>query len=180
LTREDLLHPDIRLLGNVDEAMLTSFLDQLRNATERPGHGRLIVEMTTAGGDADIGRRIGLEVELALAAGRDLVFVYSAGVTVMASFPQDRRFLTSDTMLLIHARQLETTLSLSGPVSASEGRVKALLAQLQASRRLEQQGFAKLAEGAALSAEEIVRKAQTNWYLTAAEASSAGLIAGVL
>ena len=53
---------DIRLFGKVDDAMLRDFLGQLDLARQRPGP--LLLELTTTGGDADVGRRIALEMRL--------------------------------------------------------------------------------------------------------------------
>ena len=50
--------PQVRLLGTVCEEMLTAFRDQL--AAVPPGEGAIGVEMTSPGGDADMGRRLAL------------------------------------------------------------------------------------------------------------------------
>jgi hypothetical protein len=54
------------------------------------------------------------------------------------------------------------------------------LAQLEVALRLEQQGFADLIAGSNVTEDEIFRLAETSWYLTADEALSRKLVAGLL
>jgi ATP-dependent Clp protease, protease subunit len=176
-----LFSPSIRLMGAVDDRMLGSFLTQMNDALQQPGP--ITLEMMTTGGDADTGRRLALEIELCRELKqRDIFFlgktcVYSAGVTLMASFPRERRFLARDTMLLIHGRSLDKEVHYHGPLKASSQIAKELLAQLETGRLLEAEGFQKLIVGSKVSLEEVVRRSETNWYLTASEALELGLIA---
>src|SRR5687768_16020494 len=82
--------PQVRLHGAIDDGTLAAFLDQIGKAE---GTGPIAVEVTTTGGDAEIGRRLALEVRIARERlKRRLVFVgktvvYSAGATIMGGFP---------------------------------------------------------------------------------------------
>lgn len=178
-----LLTPDICLYGSVDDQMFHQFQRELRAA---PVDQPLVVEMMTFGGDADVARRIALEVRLAEQhLGRVFYFlgktvVYSAGVTIMAAFPRANRFLTRDTVLLIHGRRWDKEFRLTGPLSASIQIARETLAQLEIGLQLEKEGFADLIAGSDITEEEIGRLAETNWYLTAAEALSRRLVAGVI
>ena len=96
--------PDIRLLGAVDEGLVQRFLEQ---AGKLQGDGPVVVELTSIGGEADTARRLAQDVRM-LAQRREVFilgtsYVYSAGVTVLAAVPASHRFLTPDTVLLVHA-----------------------------------------------------------------------------
>jgi len=71
----------------------------------------LRVELNTQGRDADAARRIAVELQLLQRhAGRPAVGktnVYSAGITILAAFPKEARYLTPDTTLLVHERSLD-------------------------------------------------------------------------
>lgn len=146
----------------------------------------VVVELMTFGGDADVGRRLALEIRLAQKhCGRTFYFVgktvvYSAGVMIMAAFPQANRCLTNDTVLLIHDRRMEKQVNLSGPLSASIVIARAALSQLEIGIQLEQEGFAALIAGSDITQHEINRLAATNWYLTAEEALNRKLVASLL
>ena len=176
---------DIRLFGQVDDAMLRDFLGQLDLARQRPGP--LLLEITTTGGDADVGRRIALEMRLL----RDsriepVVFlgktvVYSAGVTVMSAFPVAQRYLSADAVLLIHERRMEKAVHFSGALRASLAVVRDLLAELENGQTLERQGFEALIRGSRLTLDETMQRVQTaNWYVPAEEALRLGLVAGLM
>lgn len=179
-----LYEPQVRLLGRIDEVLLTSFREQLGNVPD--GSDPIVVELTTFGGDADIGRRLALEVRLARERRkRRLVFlgktvVYSAGVTVMAGFPREDRFLTRDSVLLVHCRQLEMAVQLSGPLRVNAQRLREVLEQIDIGLKVESEGFASLIDGSDVSMEEITERAATNWYVPAEQALTRKLIAGVL
>lgn len=177
--------PQVSLLGEIDESSVSSLRDQLRKAEE--ADGPVTVEVATLGGDAEAGRRIVLELDLARQrlANRKLLFlgkttVYSAGVTIMSAFPRCDRFLSADTMLLIHCRQLEKTLELSGPMRGSRAKVEALLHQIDTGVGLEIDNFRRLIEGSDITMEEITDRALYNWYVPADEALERGLIAGII
>ena len=171
---------DISLRGDIDKGVLDSFLLDLEKAREQDGD--VVLEITTQGGDAELARRIVLEIERAhdrlkgnfLFLGKAVV--YSAGVSIMAAFAPDQRYLTRDTMLLVHGRQLDTKLEIAGPVRSSIPQVEALLAQLQVGIDLEEIGFRRLIEGSKVSLDEVIRKATHNWYVTAQEALDLGLV----
>lgn len=175
---------DISLRGDVDKSMLDSFLADLEKAREK--HGDVVLEITTSGGDAELARRIVLEIERARDSLEGNFFflgkavIYSAGVSIMSAFPRDQRYLTREAMLLIHGRQLEKTVELTGPIRTSIPYVEALLAQLNIGVGLEEKGFRRLIEGSRLSLEEVIGKATNNWYLTAEEAHDLGLVAALV
>ena len=176
---------DIRLFGKVDDAMLRDFLGQLDMARQRPGP--LLLELTTTGGDADVGRRIALEMRLlGESHGEPVSFlgktvVYSAGVTVMSGFPVARRFLSADAVLLIHERRMEKTVHFSGALRASLALARDLLAEIENGQTLECQGFEALIRGSRLTMDEVTRRVQTaNWYVPAEEALRLGLVAGLI
>ncbi|RXZ64546.1 peptidase S14 [Pelagerythrobacter rhizovicinus] len=183
--RELVHNPTIRLHGTVDDAMLDTFLDGVAEA-ER-GQGPVAVEVCTLGGDAEVGRRMVLEVGLARERlkGRRLIFigktiVYSAGVTIMSAFPREDRFVTSDGVFLIHCRQLEKTVELSGPMRGSMPLVESLCRQLKLGCEMEIEGFKRLIAGSDVEMEEVLDKGLHNWYLTAEDALERRLIAGII
>jgi hypothetical protein len=165
--------------------MLRACLEGLDRA-EAGAADSMVVELTTFGGDADIGRRIALEVRLfAERTGRRLIFfgkttVYSSGVTIMAAFPREERWLSRDTTLLIHGRSLAKTLELSGPLSLERVRVEAVLAEIDAGLRLEREDFARLVEGTRADLSEVLRRAPAGWYMAADEALALELVAGMV
>jgi hypothetical protein len=176
--------PQISLVGDIDKFSVERFLDQLGRA-ETAG-GDVALEVTTLGGDPDMARRLVLEIDRARnrLAGQFLFLgktvVYSAGVTIMSAFPCRDRWLTHDTMLMIHGRKLEKTVELSGPIRASIPMVEALLAQLKTGIAHEDENFRRLIDGCPISPEEVRQKALHNWYLDAGEALRRGLVGGLL
>src|SRR5688500_14023868 len=121
---EVLASPQISLMGRIEDELLCRLRDGLRDPP--PGDDPIAIELTTLGGDAEMGRRAMLEIDLARERldGRRLVClgktaVYSAGVTMMSAFPREDRFLTSDAVLLVHCRQLEEEIKLAGPIRTS-------------------------------------------------------------
>ena len=119
--------PQLRLLGSVDEAMYAEFRNQLSAA---PKDGPLVIALTTLGGNPEIARAMADDVRLLREAGRTIYFlgkaaVYSAGATFMAGFPVECRFLTRDTTLLVHERQIAKTINLSGPLRSCISQLKA-------------------------------------------------------
>jgi ATP-dependent protease ClpP protease subunit len=178
-----LLAPQVRLLGKIEEESIKTFREQLDSVEE--GTGPIAIELMTSGGEADAGRRLALEVRLAKERlNRRLVFVgktsvYSAGMTIMAGFPREDRFVTRDTILMIHPRQLDKSLQLRGSIRASEQRVRELLEEIQIGLQLEKLGFQELIKGSDIALDEILEKASTSWYLTADQALKRGLVAGV-
>ena len=182
--RARLARPTVRLSGPVGHPMVASFFDQLVPVLEVDGS--ILIELFTDGGDAEIGRRLAEEVRLLRREhGRDIWFlgktlVASAGVTVMAAFPKDKRWLTRDAALLIHGRRMVKDLHLEGPLGSCRRVLEEMIADIDHGLRLEEQGFAELIDGANVDAEEIARRAYGGWYLSAEEALNRGLVAGLV
>ena len=145
-----------------------------------------MVEMSTSGGDADVGRRMAQEVRMWKNSGREVFFlgktyVFSAGITIMSAFPVTHRFLTADCELLIHERKIEKTLHLEGALRGCMTAVNDVLAEIESGQRLEREGFVQLAEGSRMTAQDIENRIYTrDWYLTAQEAFQRGLVGGVI
>lgn len=176
-------HADVSLLGELTEDAAAKFLQQLADApTDAPA---AIIEVTTPGGDAELARRLVLDLEIQRERFRRLVFVgktqvYSAGVTVMSAFAKADRYLSRDCSLLIHCRQLDTSVEISGAMRSSLPKVQALLEQLQTGLKLEEEGFRRLIEGSDIELDELLKRAVNNWYLTAQDALERGLVAELL
>ncbi len=180
---EVLDRPQISLVGDIDKYSVQRLQDGLRDA-EKAG-GDIALEVTTEGGDAEMARRLVLDIDAARARlpGRFLFLgktaVYSAGVTIMSAFPRRDRWLSPDAMLMIHGRKLERTVEISGPIRASIPMVEALLAQLKTGIIHEEENIRRLIDGCEISPEEVRTKALHNWYLDAQEAVKRGLVAGL-
>lgn len=174
--------PDIRLIGSIDEQMLQNYLNQ-RGGLQ--GDGPVVLELSTAGGEADTARRLAQEVHM-LGQSREVFFlgktyVYSAGITVMAAVPPSHRFLTSDTVLLVHERRLERTVQLSGGLRSSMSVVQDLVAELEIGQQLERRGFEKLVAGTGVTVDELMKRVlEKDWYMQADEALSLRLVAGLV
>jgi ATP-dependent protease ClpP protease subunit len=185
LPRELVLNPHVRLFGEIGDDMLRKLLDQL--ATLTGDEGTVAVEITTVGGDAEVGRRMILEMDLARERLAEIRFVfvgkstvYSAGTTLMSAFAREDRFLTGEARLMIHCRQLEKTVELAGPIRSSLPLVEALCHQIQTGIELEKEHFERLIAGSDVTMDELLEKALYNWYLTAEDALERGLIAGIV
>ena len=177
------LSPNIRLFGNVNETMLSEFF---RQQSEAKTNGPIVFELSTSGGDAEVGRRIAEELRLWQLEGTDIYFlgktyVYSAGITIMSAIPKERRFLTRDCELLIHERKMTATITLDGALRSCRAKINDVLAEIESGQRLQSEGFAKLAEGSSLTAQEIEQQVlDKDWYLTASEAVDRALVAAVI
>lgn len=175
---------DFRLFGKVDQAMLAEFFrQQAAIKTNKP----IVLELSTSGGDADIGRRIGEELRLwQEMEQREVYFfgktyVYSAGITIMSSVPCSHRFLTKDCELLVHERKLKKDIHLEGALRGCRSAVQDVLAEIDSGQRLEREGFIQLVRGTQLTVEDVEHKVlNKDWYITAPEALEIGLIAGVI
>jgi ATP-dependent Clp protease, protease subunit len=182
-SRPPSLQSDIRLLGSVDEDMLRDFLGQL--AKLEGGDGALVLELSTTGGEADTARRLAQEVKM-MAEQRELHFlgktyVYSAGITVMAAVPPARRWLTRDTVLLIHERRLERTVQLSGALRSAIAVAHDLIAEIEMGQELERRGFDQLVAGSELTTQALLERVMNkDWYMPAEEALSLKLVAGLV
>jgi len=179
------VRPQISLTGEVTEDTVTSLLDQLAGIEE--GNDPIVFEATTLGGDAEMARRAVLEIDLARKRfpSRRMVFlgkttVYSAGVTLMSAFPREDRFLTDDTVLLIHVRQLAKTIEMQGPMRESLSHIEALGHQIKTGMKLEEANFKRLLKGSKVGLDDLLQKALYNWYVSAEEALELGLVAKVL
>ncbi len=176
--------PTVSLHGPVDDGMLSVWLDAL--ATARTGTGPLVLELTTLGGDAEVGRRMAEDVRLfhertgrrALFLGRTTI--YSAGVTIMSGFQRADRWLSRDSVLMIHGRKLQKTLDIDGPLRFERPRVEALMAEIDEGLRIERAGFEQLIEGSDVTLEELEKQTIGDWYLTAQQALERRLIAGLV
>ncbi len=177
------LSPDIRLFGKVNEGMLSEFF---RQQSEVQANKPIVMELSTSGGDADIGRRIAQEVRMWQGDGREVyflgkTFVFSAGITIMSAFPQTHRFLTADCELLIHERKMKKDIHLEGALRGCMSAVNDVLAEIESGQRLEREGFAQLVQGSSLSAADVENKVYNkDWYLTAQQALEIKLIGGVV
>jgi hypothetical protein len=151
--RARVARPTVRLSGPVGPPMVASFFDQLLPVLEVGGS--ILIELFTDGGDAEIGRRLAEEMRLLRREhARDIWFlgktlVASAGVTVMAAFPKDKRWLTRDAALLIHGRRMVKDLHLEGPLGSCRRVLEEMIADIDHELRLEEQGFAERIDGAA-------------------------------
>lgn len=178
-----LLKPQVRLYGDVGDALLASFLEQLDAA---PDAGPVVVELTTVGGDADVGRRIAADIRIHRErTGRPVLFfgkttVYSAGATIMSGFPREDRWLDRRCVLMVHCRKLAKTLELSNFLGSERPRVEALLAEIDLGLKVQRWDFEALIEGSDVPLDELEKRAHENWYLDAEEALRRGLIAGVV
>ncbi len=158
----------------------------LRQQAEAPSDKPLVLELSTSGGDADIGRRMAQEIGQWRDNGADLhfygkSFVYSAGTTIMGAFDRDKRFLSTDCELLIHERKVKKTLRLDGALKACITQVKNTLAEIESGQRLERNGFAALVKGSSIDLSDLEDKVfERDWYLAAPEALRLGLVAGLV
>jgi ATP-dependent protease ClpP protease subunit len=178
------LAPDIRLFGTVDQSMLSEFF---RQQSEVKARGPIVLELSTSGGDADIGRRIGQEIRLWREKQHREVFflgktyVFSAGITIMSFFPATHRYVTRDCEFLIHERKLKKDLHLEGALRGCRSAVQDVLAEIDSGQRLERDGFEQLVLGTDLTFDQVQSKVlDKDWYLTAAQALEVRLIAGVI
>lgn len=178
------LNPAILLSGPVCEDLYADFRAKLSVA---PAEGVVVLELSTLGGDPEIARMIGEDIRFhsAVEPKRRFVFlgkaaVYSAGVTLMSFFARENRYLTRGTRLLVHERQMEKSLCVVGPLTASLAGVQSLLHELEHSIRIQEEGFANLVAGSSVGFEEVCDRARSNWYVEAAEAVRLGLVEAVI
>lgn len=179
--KQALRRPSLRLHGQVEESWIDRFVEV---ADALPENQVLSVEITTPGGDAEVGRRLALEAGLQRAQGRRLAFlgktsVFSAGATIMGGFLRNERWLTPDCRLMIHGRQLTKEINLDGPLGACRRQLQKALAEIETGFQLEREGFEMLAAGSSLTVEDLAERAKDNWYVPANEAVELGLVAGI-
>ena len=175
--------PHIRLSGPIDQTMYDNFCAQLAAC---PSDGMLVVTLSTLGGDPEVARAMGDDIRLIREfQGRDILFlgkvaVYSAGATFMAHFPVEHRFVTRGTRLMVHERQLASTIHLSGPLKSLPATLKAKLHEIEESIKIEEEGFRDLVEGSNVTFEQVQERAPSNWYIEAEEARELGLILDII
>ncbi len=175
--------PHVQLHGPVDDAMYDSFKAQVAAA---PTEGPLVVSITTLGGDPEMARAMGDHIRLLREyTDRETLFlgkvaVYSAGATFMSAFPADSRFLTRNSRLMIHERQMTSTIQLNGPLNALSYTLKAKLHEIEDSINIQEEGFRDLVRGTKVDVEELKAKAPSNWYIEAEEARDLGLILDII
>lgn len=175
--------PHIRLFGTIDEALYKRFRDEVERATDQD---TLVISLCTLGGDPEISRAMGDDVRLLRDfRAKKVIFlgkqaVYSAGATFMSYFPREDRFLTKATRVMIHERQMFDTVQLNGPLSSCVAALKAKLHEIEHSIKIEEEGFAAIAEGSDVTFEQIQEKAPVNWYIEAEEAKEMGLVLDVV
>ena len=178
-----LARPHIQLHGTVDDMMYARFKTQM---AEAPLDGPLIVSITTLGGDPEMGRAMGDDIRLLRDyTGRETLFlgkvaVYSAGATFMSAFPNNSRFLTRGTRLMLHERLMNSTVQLSGPLSTLPSVLKAKLHEIEHSVMIQEEGFADIVAGSKVSLDDLRAKATSNWYIEAEEARDMGLVLDVI
>ena len=178
-----LANPHVQLHGPVDEGMYMRFKQQLAVA---PGEGPVVVSITTLGGDPEMGRAMGDDIRLLREySGRETLFlgkvaVYSAGATFMAAFPNDKRFLTRGTRLMLHERQYHGALALEGPLTILPAVLLAKLHEIEESVAIQEEGFRDIVAGSRVGFEELREKARDNWYIEAEQARDLGLVLDVI
>ena len=178
-----LASPHIQLHGPVDGSMYESFKFQLAAA---PVDGPLVVSITTLGGDPEMARAMGDNIRLLRDyTDRETLFlgkvaVYSAGATFMSAFPVHSRFLTRHSRLMIHERQMQSSIQLNGPLNTLRYALEAKLHEIQDSIAIQEEGFRDLVTGSKVDLEDLKDKARSNWYIEADEARDLGLVLDVI
>ena len=179
-----LFTPQVRLAGEVNDDMFAGFQEAFREACQGPDP--VVVELTTVGGDADVGRRIAADVRLFRQhSGRNpLLFgktvVYSAGATILSGFRREDRWLDRECVLMIHGRKLAKTMDFSRALDAERDVVEALLSEIDIGLKVQGWGFEALIEGSDVTLDELKERARQNWYLDADDALKRRLVAGVV
>ena len=175
--------PHVMLHGAVDGFMYSNFQQQLASA---PADGPIVVSITTLGGDPEMARAMADDIRLLRDyTGRECLFlgkvaVYSAGATFMAAFPVDKRFLTRNSRIMIHERQMQSTIHLNGPLNTLPYALNAKLNEIEDSIRIQDEGFRDLVRGSSVTFAALREQAQSNWYIEAEEAKSLGLVLDVI
>ena len=178
-----LAFPHIQLHGTVDDMMYARFKTQL---AEAPQDGSLVVSITTLGGDPEMGRAMGDDIQLLRDyTGRETLFlgkvaVYSAGATFMSAFPVDSRFLTRGSRIMIHERQMTSTIQLNGPLNTLRYTLEAKLHEIEDSINIQEEGFRDLVKGSKVALDDLKAKAPSNWYIEAEEARDLGLVLDII
>ena len=98
----------------------------------------------------------------------------------MSAFPNNSRFLTRGTRLMLHERLMTSTVQLSGPLSTLSGTLKAKLHEIEHSVMIQEEGFRDIVAGSKVTLDELREKATSNWYIEAEEARDLGLVLDVI
>lgn len=176
--------PQVRLHGRVGDEMLGAFITAFAAAEALPDP--IVIELTTYGGDADVGVRIATDIRLFRErTGRRPLFlgkaqVFSTGVAIMSGFPVEDRWLTQGTRLLIHDRSLARTVDFNSPLRVARLQVEGLLSEIDMGMAVEREVFETLLAGSDVGFEELCERSAVNWYLSAEEALARRLVAGVV
>jgi ATP-dependent protease ClpP protease subunit len=180
----DFEFPTIMLSGAVDYNMYIHFRNMLGQA---PQQGLVVIELSTLGGDPEVARMMGEDIRFHsdMHPERRIAFlgktaIYSAGATFMGFFTRENRYLTRGTRLMIHERIITKTLHIEGPLTTCIASLKATINEIESSIAIQNEGFANLIAGSAISLDEVLRRAPENWYLEAQEALALGLVQAVL
>jgi ATP-dependent protease ClpP protease subunit len=176
--------PAILLSGPVDYIMYNNFRAQLGNA---PPDGVIVVELSTLGGDPEVARMMGEDIRYHsdLDPNRRFVFlgkaaIYSAGTTFMSFFLPENRYLTRGTRLMIHERKLAKTVNINGPLTTCVAAAKSVVHEIEASIKIQNEGFENLIRGSKVTMDEVLTSAPNDWYIEAQQAQQMGLIAAVI
>ena len=175
--------PQVQLEGPLDNHMYAFFKQQVNNAH---GSGPLVVSITTLGGDPEMARAMADDIRLIREyTGRETLFlgkvaVYSAGATFMSGFPADKRWLTRGSRLMLHERQMQSTLQLNGPLNTLRYSLEAKLAEIADSIRIQDEGFRALVAGSGVTFDQLKEKAASAWYIEAEEARDLGLVLDII
>jgi ATP-dependent protease ClpP protease subunit len=179
-----LAEPQVRLDGRVGDDMLRIFKAAFELAEARPDP--IVVELTTFGGDADVGRRIADDVRLfrERTGRRPLFFgktqVFSTGSAIMSGFPCEDRWLSRGTRLLVHDRSLARAVDFTGPLRMARKQVEGVLSEIDMGLAVEREVYERLIAGSDVTLAELMERSATNWYLDADEALARRLVAGVV
>ena len=148
LQPKDFSSPAILLGGPVDYDMYKDFRSQL-DASKK--EGLIVTELSTLGGDPEVARMMGEDIRFHSensAKGRFVFLgkaaIYSAGTTFMSFFSIENRYLTRGTRLMVHERKLDKQLHINGPLTTCVATVTATLHEIEASIRIQNEGFENL------------------------------------
>lgn len=178
------VRPDIRIYGDITEDKIASFLEQLDKALDKDGP--IVFELTTAGGEADLGRRIAHEVKCCRTnLDKEIYFlgktvVYSIGAVIMSAFPVKYRYMEENAILMVHERRITKEVNFDGPMTACLQMARELVSQFETSKDVEMRDYKDLIEGSRLNMDEVMEHIKSNWYIHADEALEMGLIAGTV
>ena len=98
----------------------------------------------------------------------------------MSFFLKKNRYLTRGTRLMIHERKMSKELHLQGPLTTLIPTVTAVLHELEASIKIQNEGFESLIVGSTITMDEVLKRAPNNWYIEADEARDYGLVEAII